>query len=97
MNCEAVHCRETATVRFALYPEGFDGPRILARISDEALRHHWGAGSSDADLLLTCQAHFPTIEKKALQRLRSGTDSLVLLTLADFETPLPDLEEAPHI
>ena len=37
MFSEAIHCRDTQTVRFAIYPDGIDGPRIIARISDDAL------------------------------------------------------------
>jgi len=33
MTCEAIFCFDTATVRFAIYPDGFEGPRIVAQIA----------------------------------------------------------------
>lgn len=32
MACEAIYLHQTATVKFAVYPDGFDGPRIAAEI-----------------------------------------------------------------
>ena len=84
MFSEAIHCRDTETVRFAIYPDGFDGPRIIARISDEALHGIFGAPRDDASLAAACQAHFREIEAKALERHHAAPQTAVLLEAADF-------------
>lgn len=85
MNCEAIHCLDTATVRFPIYPEGWDGPRIIARISEEALRTVFGAGSDDKSLIGACQAHFALIEGKALERHEADPSQAIVLDAVDFE------------
>lgn len=85
MLCEAIHCADTKTVRFAIYPDGFDGPRIMARIADDALHEIFGAGNDDSGLLDACEAHFSAIEAKALERHRASPSIPVTLAAADFE------------
>lgn len=84
MNCEAIHCPDTGTVRFAIYPDGFDGPRIIARISERALRERFGADPDEASLIDACQAHFGLIETMALASYAETPEIPVLLTPADF-------------
>jgi len=86
MNCEAIHCPDTGTVRFAIYPDGFDGPRIIARISERALRERFGADADadEASLIGACQAHFGLIETQALANYAATPAVPVLLTPADF-------------
>lgn len=84
MNCEAIHCPDTDSVRFAIYPDGFDGPRIMARISDCALHQHFGAGADEISLLRACQAHFGLIEARALARYSAAPHIPVLLAPGDF-------------
>ncbi|MEJ8811417.1 hypothetical protein WKW77_10100 [Variovorax ureilyticus] len=84
MFSEAIHCRDTETVRFAIYPDGFDGPRIIARISDSALHDIFEAPRDDASLAAACQAHFGRIEAKALERHHAAPQTAVLLETADF-------------
>jgi hypothetical protein len=87
MNCEAIHCLDSGTVRFAIYPDGFDGPRIMARISDDALRELFAAGAdNEKSLLDACETHFEAIEAKALERYRASPSIAVTLTTADFDT-----------
>ena len=38
MNCDAIYCFDRASVLFAIYPEGRAGPRVVAQISEDALR-----------------------------------------------------------
>ena len=80
MYCEAIHCADTHTVRFAIYPDGLDGPRITAHISEAALR---GLGDlsliDDDDLTEACEAHFDCIEAKALERYRDAPSMPILL------------------
>jgi len=87
MNCEAIHCFDVATVRFAIYPDGFDGPRILAEISEDALRDLFGARGGGDSLVRACQAHFGLIEARALARHRSAPSKAVQLNISDFALP----------
>ena len=84
MNCEAIHCPDTGTVRFAIYPDGFDGPRIIAHISERTLHQRFGADPDEASLLGACQAHFGLIEAKALANYAATPEIPVLLAPADF-------------
>jgi len=84
MFSEAIHCRDTDTVRFAIYPDGFDGPRIIARICDDALHEIFGAPLDDVSLATACQMHFDRIEAKALERYHAAPQTAVLLRIVDF-------------
>lgn len=84
MHCEAIHCPDSETVRFAIYPDGFDGPRIMAHVSDEALLEIFGSGEGEEDLVETCDASFDVIEPLALARHRAAPSLPVKLEIADF-------------
>ena len=85
MNCEAIHCPDTRSVRFAIYPDGFDGPRIIARISEQALHSCFGAEEDPPSLLQACQSHFGLIEDTALARHAAAPTVAVRLEAADFD------------
>jgi hypothetical protein len=84
MKCEAVHCFDRASVRFAVYPDGSDGPRVLAEISEQALRDVFGVRGGAEDLIHSCEQHFPLLEAKALQRFRHDPGKAVLLDTRDM-------------
>lgn len=84
MNCEAIHCTDTKTVRFAIYPDGLDGPRIMAHVSEAALRGLQEGPEPDADLTLTCEEYFACIEAKAVERYRAAPSLPILLGPADL-------------
>ena len=84
MSCEAIHCFDRATVRFAIYPDEFDGPRVLAEIAEDALRDVFGARHGGDSLVAACQMHFGLIELVALKRYRTVPDLPILLQTADF-------------
>lgn len=89
MTCEAIYFPESGTVRFAIYPDGFDGPRIMARIQDRALRQRFGASADDGKSLIgACEAHFNLIECCALARYALAPQVPVLLGPSDFELPI---------
>ncbi len=100
MNCEAIHCFDTATVRFAVYPDGFDGPRILAEITEEALRDVFGARDGPEGLLRACEGYFETIGAIALRRHRLDPTHAVELETKDFAVPsalaAADAGDMPH-
>lgn len=87
MNCEAVHCFDLATVRFAIYPDGLDGPRVLAEISEAALRDLFGARGGGDALVQACQMHFELIERTALARHQAAPLKAVKLNSEDFAIP----------
>lgn len=70
MNCEAICCSDRATVQFAIYPDGFDGPRILAEISEGRTARSVRSACQRRQLLQACQLHFGLIEAVALERHR---------------------------
>ncbi|MBT2322401.1 hypothetical protein J7E62_08600 [Variovorax paradoxus] len=84
MNCEAIHCTETRTVRFAIYPDGLDGPRIIAHISEAALRDL--SPTLDGDLTQTCESYFRCIEAMALERYRAAPSTPIVLSAADVSS-----------
>ena len=64
----------------------------MVRISEEALRTLFGAGTDDEDLIAACQAHFDRIEAEALARYRAAPSQAVVLTAGDFAAEA----HAPH-
>lgn len=88
MKCEAIHCFDVATVRFAIYPDGYDGPRILAEISEDALRDLFGARGGGDSLVGACEANFDLIEAQALVRHRAAPLKAVKLCTSDFAFPV---------
>lgn len=84
MTCEAIHCFDTATVRFAIYPDGFDGARIIAEINEDALRDLFGARGGGSGLVDACKQHFTLIEARAVARYRTMPSKPVTLAIDDF-------------
>lgn len=95
MKCEAIHCPDTDTVRFAIYPDGFDGPRIIARIRAGALHARFGAHGDEASLLDACQTYFDLIEAKALEHYVAEPTLPVVLALTDFSALSETTQEEP--
>ncbi|MDM0117959.1 hypothetical protein QTI66_38385 [Variovorax sp. J22R133] len=84
MNCEATHCFDTATVRFVIHPDGFDGPRVLAEITEDALRDAFGARGGPDGLLDACKRHFEFIAATAVQHHRLSPSRAVRLDTTDL-------------
>jgi hypothetical protein len=84
MYCEAIHCAETKTVRFAIYPDGLDGARIIAHISEAALRGL--SPTRDGDLTETCENYFDCIEAKAVERYRAEPSAPIVLDATDVSS-----------
>ncbi|NVM91547.1 hypothetical protein [Variovorax sp. SG517] len=83
-NFEGIYCFDTASVRFAFYPDGPAGPRVLAQISEETLHDEFGVRAIGEQLLGACQEHFHTIEPAAVARYRARPGRAITLTIADF-------------
>ena len=82
---EAIYCFDTATVRFAIYPEGTEGDRVVAEISEDPLRDLFGATGGGDTLVAAYQAHRATIDALALERHHAAPRHPVLLETPDFE------------
>lgn len=93
MSSEAVHCAATGSVRFAIYPEGDDGPRILARVTREALCELFGATPHGDAMVNAYGRHADLIDACALMRFRLEPSRAVVLVASDFAAayycPLP--------
>lgn len=84
MNFEGIYCFDVASVRFAFYPEGPRGPRVIAQISEETLHDGFGARETGERLLEACRKHYQVIEPAAVARYRATPRGQITLTLDDF-------------
>ncbi len=89
MDFEGIYCFDTASVRFAFYPDGDDGARILGLISEQTLRDICGARDGSAEsLMATCRGHFSLIRDKAIELYLADPSRAVVLTTVDFALPV---------
>ncbi|KQU84273.1 hypothetical protein ASC78_10590 [Variovorax sp. Root318D1] len=86
MDFEGIYCFDTATVRFAIYPDGHDGARIIAQISEETLHDVFGTRNLGDRLLDTCRTNCEAISAAALRRYRENPRAPIDLTVGDFST-----------
>ena len=84
MDFEGIYCFDTATVRFAVYPDGPEGARVVAQISENTLRDKFGAREVGSRLLDACRRHFDAIQPAAIARYRADPRGPITLTLDDF-------------
>lgn len=82
---EAIYCFDTATVRFAIYPEGAGGSRCVAEIREEALRDLFGARGGGDTLVRAYLNNARAIDARAESRWRESGGAEVLLETMDFE------------
>jgi hypothetical protein len=71
-------------VRFAIYPQDLDGPRVLAEISENALEELFGADKHPKSWVSACCVHFDFIKEVALQRYRYFPEVPICLRTVDF-------------
>jgi hypothetical protein len=79
---EAIYCFDTASVRFAIYP---DGVRFVAAISEDPLRDLFGASEGGESLVQAYLDNADIINATALERHRLSNGRPVALETADFE------------
>ena len=84
MKCEAIHCYDRGTVRFAVYPDGMDGPRVLAEICEDALRDVLGASGGPESLLLACEENYAVLEEQVVRRFREDPRRAIFLETRDL-------------
>ncbi|MDN8615202.1 hypothetical protein [Variovorax ginsengisoli] len=87
MTTDAIYCFDRASVLFAIYPEGDGGPRVVAEITEDALRDIFGAQGGGDSLVEACREHADRIEGAAMRHYRHDPEKPVLLQTADFELP----------
>ncbi|MDP9900050.1 DUF1488 family protein [Variovorax ginsengisoli] len=85
MTREAIFCFDTATVRFAIYPDGDDGARVIAQISEDPLRDLFGASGDGATLLAAYDRHADRINEMAIARYRANSQQPIVLQTMDFD------------
>jgi len=83
MTAEAIYCFDTATVRFAIYPEG--GGRVVAEISEEPLRDYFGADGGGESLVQAYERNAGLINALAIEHHVACCGRPVLLESSDFE------------
>ena len=89
MDFEGIYCFDIASVRFAFYPDGDDGGRILGLISEQTLRDVCGARDGrEESLLASCRRHFSLIRDRAIECYFADPSRAVVLHTADFAQPV---------
>lgn len=85
MKREAIYCFDTATVRFAIYPDGFDGARVVAQIGEDPLRDLFGAKGGGDTLLAAYDRHADAIDALAAAHFHRAPQQAIVLHTKDFE------------
>lgn len=85
MASEAIFIPAAGTVQFAIYPDGYDGARIIARIDEEALhtRFHAREGE-DSELVEAYARNADSIDALATARYRENPTVAICLHSNDF-------------
>lgn len=84
MEFEGSYCFDTASVRFAVYPDGPEGPRVVAHISQGTLHDAFGTKEVGHGLLEACERHFDALEAAVAARLRTDPQWPLMITIDDF-------------
>lgn len=86
MASEAIFLPAAGTVQFAIYPDGFDGARIIARIDEEALHARFHApNGGDSALVQAYAANADSIDAMATARYREDPTVAICLHAQDFQ------------
>jgi hypothetical protein len=88
MSNEAIYLFDRAAVRFAFYPDGAGGPRVLGEVSEDALRAVFGARGGVNTLLQAFHANCELIATVAAEIHRALPARAIHLTAADFRIGL---------
>ncbi|MES2531770.1 MAG: hypothetical protein V4636_12090 [Pseudomonadota bacterium] len=84
MTREAIFCFDTATVRFAIYPDGDDGTRVIAQIGEHPLRDLFAADGGGDTLVAAYDRHAQTIDAVAVRHYRADPLRPIVLQTPDF-------------
>ena len=87
METDAIYCFDRASVLFPIFPDGRGGRRVIAEISEDALRDLFGAAGGGDSLVQACKEHFDVIEQTALHHYRHDPPRQVMLSTDHFSLP----------
>ena len=87
---QAIYCFDTATVRFAIYPDG--GPRVIAEIGEDPLRDLFGACGGGDSLVEAYACNASVIDERALELHHRAGGRPVVLETRDFELAFQDFD-----
>lgn len=85
MASEAVFHPATGSVQFAIYPDGYDGARIIASIDEEALHARFHAPEGASELVRTYDRNADSIDALATARYRENPRAAICLHSTDFQ------------
>ena len=85
MASEAIFLPAAGSVQFAIYPDGYDGARIIARIHEEALHARFQAADGELDLVRTYDRNAESIDALATARYRENPRVEICLRSTDFQ------------
>jgi len=86
MTSEAIFLPAAGSVQFAIYPDGFDGARIIARIDEEALHARFHAPDGEESVLVQAYAaNADFIDALATARYRENPMEAICLHADDFQ------------
>jgi len=88
MDFEGIYCFDTACVRFAVYPDGPKGARVVAQISEDTLHDAFGVREIGDEMIDACKARFDAIAAAAIARYRTNPRQPVTLMSDDFVNSL---------
>ena len=84
MASEAIFLPAAGSVQFAIYPDGYDGARIIARIDEEALHARFQAPAGELELVQTYDRNADSIDALATARYRENPRAEICLRSTDF-------------
>ena len=85
MASEAIFLPAAGSVQFAIYPDGYDGARIVARIDEEALHARFHAPDGETELVRTYDRNADSIDALATARYRENPRVEICLRSTDFQ------------
>lgn len=86
MPFEGIYCFDRGVVRFAIFPAGVPGPRVLADISEGALAGIFQVRGDENSLLRGCSINFNIIAAAAIQKWNRNPSDQIRLDAADFSS-----------
>ncbi|VTU36077.1 hypothetical protein H6CHR_04609 [Variovorax sp. PBL-H6] len=85
MASEAIFLPAAGSVQFAIYPDGYDGARIIAKIDEEALHARFQAADGELELVRTYDRNADSIDALATARYRENPRVEICLRSTDFQ------------
>jgi hypothetical protein len=84
MTFEGIHRIDQGSIRFAFYPDGHDGGRILADISEQTLSHIFGGRIGKESWVDLCARHGQLNTAEAVLQYRIDPSRPIELSVSDL-------------